>query len=239
MSAVAPAPGAEAVFSGVLQQIDGVAAQLAARPTQPVIVRNGLDSAFAERLADELKRTDHWERQLWVRTEGEEVGQVDAARFEEIPASHRFSASEMLPHQLSGLPFATILLRAAADATLARAFAGPAGEALQAKPWAEFTRYQQGDFLAAHSDPTNDRRVAMVAYLTREPWKEPYGGDFWYRNEAGEEIRVEPDFNTVAMFPLRTDCSHWVRPVTGSWSRHGVALHFMAQPPASSGIHRH
>jgi Rps23 Pro-64 3,4-dihydroxylase Tpa1-like proline 4-hydroxylase len=68
----------------------------------------------------------------------------------------------------------------------------------------------------------------MIIYLNPVSWAPEYGGQLGYRNEVGHVTHVQPEFNTAAFIPFRTDCQHWVEPLARPQpERLSVSVHYM------------
>ncbi|HEU5106699.1 MAG TPA: 2OG-Fe(II) oxygenase [Solirubrobacterales bacterium] len=202
-------------------------------PSRPETVSDVLEPDLADRLAAELRETTRWRHQYWVLNDQEWTDEVDAATFEATDPARRFSSNQALSDgsyfTSADLSLTGQFVRALGDGALAQAFAAVVDEPLNPTPIVEFARYERGHFLAEHSDTFEDRRIGMVLYLSTPGWQPEFGGQLGYRNERGEESLSEPHFNTAALFPFRTDCSHWVNPLaTDEGVRYSVAVHFRA-----------
>jgi hypothetical protein len=75
----------------------------------------------------------------------------------------------------------------------------------------EMACYRQSDGLNPHQDLVPGRVLAANFYLD-EKYVPEHGGRLGFRNGAGTEYRVEPQFNTLSLMPIREDCWHWVEP---------------------------
>lgn len=74
-------------------------------------------------------------------------------------------------------------------------------------------RMAVGDYMRAHDDDNNDRRVAIVIYLT-PGWEPRFGGTLHVRDAAGEVHDVEARYNSAVVFDTQADTVHYVDPVT-------------------------
>ncbi|MDQ0797257.1 hypothetical protein [Streptomyces sp. B1I3] len=100
----------------------------------------------------------------------------------------------------------------------------------------EFARYGRDDQLGEHSDAESDTLFVLNLYL--DPgFREADGGVLGFRNEAGEEFRMPPRFNSVSVVPIRPGCVHWVeRWRTGRIGRHTVSIAVTPAPTTNAEV---
>jgi len=96
------------------------------------------------------------------------------------------------------------------------ALEGPAGD----RP-ATVKRMRQGDFIDAHDDLVEGRRLALNLHLSRN-WLPDMGGELQLRPAGGQPTSVATAWNRAVLMPARPDMTHAVTAVTtaaGSCSR--------------------
>lgn len=204
-----------------------MAAWWAVRPTSPLVLTDVLTAADAAELLGILSGHDGWQREHVILNQADWTEQVDAEAFAATPAERRFNTNERLPlervagavaaDRLQGLMGSKLVLDHLSKVTGQRVIG----------PIMEFARYRQGDFLAEHKDTFNARVIGLVLYLSDAEWQEDFGGCLGYHNETVDTFVTLPTFNTMSVFPFRTDCAHWVSPVSKPGvTRYSVALHY-------------
>src|SRR5262249_39717845 len=154
-------------------------------PSAPTVVRNLIDERLASALANELFTTSEWEYQYWILDTKEQTHQVSRRAYLATPKERRFSASNTLSvarvFSRRRLTAANAFLEVLSDGKIAAWLSEVTGHELRKAPSCEFTRYQIGDHLKAHTDTFDGRRIGMLLYLN-PGWKPRYGGQLGYRN---------------------------------------------------------
>jgi len=72
-----------------------------------------------------------------------------------------------------------------------------------------------GDFLKPHSDDNRDRQAAIVIYLSKD-WQSRLGGTLRMIDPTGRETDVDPSFNSMVVFDVLADTTHYVTQVDGA-----------------------
>ena len=78
-----------------------------------------------------------------------------------------------------------------------------------------------GDFLRPHSDDNQNRRLALVIYLSHD-WHRDFGGQLRVVHEDGSFTEVEPEDNSVIAFDVLSAPSHLVLPILADRPRLSV-----------------
>jgi Rps23 Pro-64 3,4-dihydroxylase Tpa1-like proline 4-hydroxylase len=198
-----------------------------ARPTSPLVLRDLLPAANASELLATLRAHRGWQLEHILLDDTDWPEQVDAATFAAAPKERQFNKNERLALE-------RIVGTAATDELQSVMGSEPVLDLLSAVtgrrvvgPIVEFARYRETDFLTEHQDTFAARTIGLVLYLADAEWQPDFGGSLGYRNEAGETTVTPPTFNTMSVFPFRTDCAHWVSPVAAPGvTRYSVALHY-------------
>jgi hypothetical protein len=71
---------------------------------------------------------------------------------------------------------------------------------------------RQGDFLHAHTDAVEDRRLAFVLYLSPD-WQPRFGGGLHVVEPSGSVLRIEAEYNSLVLFDVTTRTEHLVGPI--------------------------
>ena len=69
-----------------------------------------------------------------------------------------------------------------------------------------------GDFLPAHTDAHDGRRLTFVLFLSRA-WHSSFGGVLHLTTADGGHWAIEPAYNTLVMFDVDAHGEHWVTPI--------------------------
>jgi hypothetical protein len=72
-----------------------------------------------------------------------------------------------------------------------------------------------GDFMKDHDDNNQNRRLALVLYLS-PGWSEEMGGSLHIVDESGAESVVTPTYNSLVAFDTLAGTIHYVEPVRES-----------------------
>ncbi len=75
--------------------------------------------------------------------------------------------------------------------------------------------YRRGDFLRAHSDDDDMKRLAFVFYLSAG-WKRSFGGELAMISPDGGLIEVESRFNSLVLFDVTAGTEHCVNRIKPS-----------------------
>ncbi|HKY04957.1 MAG TPA: 2OG-Fe(II) oxygenase family protein [Blastocatellia bacterium] len=75
--------------------------------------------------------------------------------------------------------------------------------------------YRRGDFLRAHSDDDNLKRLAFVFYLSAG-WERSFGGELTMIGPDGRVTEVESRFNSLVLFDVTAGTEHYVNKI--KWS---------------------
>jgi Rps23 Pro-64 3,4-dihydroxylase Tpa1-like proline 4-hydroxylase len=125
------------------------------------------------------------------------------SRLAGIPDAHRFS-----PNAMTYLRLRQTFQRPAFESY----FEALTGLSLGSSDDFGTHRMRAGDYLKAHSDDNKDRRLALVMYLTPD-WKPEYGGGLHMLDAKGNETTVDAAFNSIVLFDVLAETSHFVAPV--------------------------
>jgi len=91
----------------------------------------------------------------------------------------------------------------------------------------------QGDYLLAHDDDLDGRRVAFVLFLTPD-WPEDAGGVLRFSGRDAGVSSIRPEYNSLALFDVTAGTSHEVgviTPAAGDRARVTISGWFLAAPP--------
>lgn len=200
-----------------------------AKPSSPLVLTDVLPQESAARLLAVLKSHEAWQYEHVVLNEDDWPEEVDDDAFTATPRERRFSRNDRLPlEEIEGIAETDELQRIMGCEPVLQHLSEVTGQRVVG-PIMEFARYRKGDFLTEHKDAFNARVIGLVLYLADTAWNESFGGCLGYRNEIGETTITRPTFNTMSVFPFRTDCAHWVSQVVApDVTRYSVALHYTA-----------
>jgi Rps23 Pro-64 3,4-dihydroxylase Tpa1-like proline 4-hydroxylase len=68
---------------------------------------------------------------------------------------------------------------------------------------------RHGDFLHAHTDAVEDRRLAFVLYLSPD-WQPRFGGGLHVVQPGGTVVRIEAEYNSLVVFDVAARTEHLV-----------------------------
>jgi hypothetical protein len=71
---------------------------------------------------------------------------------------------------------------------------------------------RHGDFLHAHTDAVEDRRLAFVLYLSPD-WQPLFGGGLHVVEPGGSALRIEAEYNSLVVFDVTARTEHLVGPI--------------------------
>lgn len=84
------------------------------------------------------------------------------------------------------------------------------------------SKYSSGDFLSSHHD--KERGIAFVWNLTKD-WKPEYGGNLSLIDPQTKNIKtIIPTFNTLSIFNLQEEVTHWVSEVSSIAPKERIAI---------------
>jgi hypothetical protein len=69
-----------------------------------------------------------------------------------------------------------------------------------------------GDFLYAHTDAVEDRRLAFVLYLSSD-WQPRFGGALQVVAPGATVLRIEAEYNSLVIFDVTARTEHLVSPI--------------------------
>jgi Rps23 Pro-64 3,4-dihydroxylase Tpa1-like proline 4-hydroxylase len=96
---------------------------------------------------------------------------------------------------------------------------------------------RHGDFLHAHTDAVEDRRVAFVLYLSQD-WQPRFGGCLHVVEPGGAVLRIEAEYNSLVIFDVTARTEHLVGPieaVAGETARLSLGG-WISQPAYEGGV---
>jgi Rps23 Pro-64 3,4-dihydroxylase Tpa1-like proline 4-hydroxylase len=189
-------------------------------PARLVMLRDFLREDKAERLKNYLTVDAEYETEHGLRSSpGAAVGEAQWLAAPDEDRFFRYSKlsgvranSEFSPNTLAYMQFRS----AFADSNFRRFFEKVSGLSLRfAREDIGVHAMRSGDYLRAHDDDSQDRRLAMVLYL--EPgWEPAYGGLLRMVDSEGGVSEVPPDYNSIVMFDVKAGTTHEVTKVTAS-----------------------
>jgi hypothetical protein len=181
-----------------------------------IVVREAFRPAFAERLHAALDGCAGWELH------------EDYAHAHFHYRHHNLYDERRFPPDLR---WCVEILRSAETRAFIQALADRrcTGEAQFSASW-----YRPGDYSLPHTDlvgpPAARRKVAMVWHLTRD-WQPGWGGEFYW---CPTRQYVAPSFNTLLLFTVRSDSTHFVTAVAPHARGKRLAINGWWTGPAES-----
>jgi hypothetical protein len=187
-------------------------------PSRPLHLQNFLLPGFAEKTASMLRDFPVWTRVCRVYAGPYEARYVSEEEWElseekwarswigtpidralddgMMPAGHRKILEQFLAFSVLDGPLTAWLQSAT-------------GTALASRGTIELAAYGLGDRIGEHQDRIEQRAFAVNFYLDPS-YVRGSGARLGYRNEAGENFYVDPDFNSLSVIPIQKQSVHWV-----------------------------
>jgi Rps23 Pro-64 3,4-dihydroxylase Tpa1-like proline 4-hydroxylase len=89
------------------------------------------------------------------------------------------------------------------------------GLELDSTPLINAYSYKSGDFLSHHTDNVKSKRLSFVFYLSPH-WDRRFGGLLHLIDHKGDVTEVGPDYNSLPIFDVAANASHFINPVEQS-----------------------
>lgn len=192
-------------------------------PGEPMLLRGFLREEFAERLDDMMRNLPNWGIHATAATGPNTTEDIAPEDWDDHPsafARHLVAApveAALAPGAMSEVDTETLktLLKFAVVGDTFRSWLSTGTEVDLARIMSlEIASYRKGDLIPLHQDLLPGRIMAVNLYMDRK-YELGTGARLGYRNEDGDEIMTDPEFNSLSMIPIRQECWHWVEPFTG------------------------
>lgn len=199
------------------ERLDGYRRAFTAHPARLAVVPSFLCRAVADRVAGFLEREAEYRPQHGLYSRENARQPVTEEEWRRAPAGDRFfrfsAVSGVRPEFRLGANVLAYLkiVRALHDArfiTFAERISGLALGSLHL----HVHGMTAGDFLSAHSDARDDRRLAFVLFLSRA-WDPAFGGVLHLTDAGGRQWAIEPTYNTLVIFDVSAHEAHQVTPI--------------------------
>jgi hypothetical protein len=204
--------------------LDQLQAWYAATEGGPLTLADFLQPQVATGLATALRRFASWSRYATIFEGHVRMAEIEPERWPSHPdrAARQYLARPLV--ETLDSPATSAADRRALGNFLGFAVTGGyllswlstiVGRPLEPRTSFEFACYGPGDSITEHDDLLPGRILAANCYLD-DSYLADHGGQLHYRDEHGREYRVDPEFNSFTLIPIRTGCVHWVSPYRGS-----------------------
>ncbi len=203
-----------------------------ARPTQHIVLEDFLIEKVARRLSQFLTLEAVYDQHYGLYSKPEHKATKEA--WQQAADYDRFfkydrlldvdKAFQLSANLVTYLKFRSALL----DPKFTAYFEELTGVSLGTSTIPRAVAMRKGDFLKTHDDNADDRRVAIVLYLS-EDWQPGYGGALNLVGPDGNITKIEATFNNIVLFDVTSGFQHLISDIEPAVLEHArVTIGFWA-----------